>query len=253
LTNNKTKQGEKSDPDKVDFQDKNKIIKSGDSLLHYRDWSTLARAALNGKYYTQYPQFNDSEKQRNSLQPEQMAVIYTKLAQKDRSLLSSYIKVFDSIGKTKKLNKIQLADAIVSSIQSIPYVLVHEESCQDAINNSNSSFLVQYHREGKECLPNIKHGIQSGYEFLHNLKGDCDTRALLCFELLSHYKYSVAMLISMEYGHCILGIDLPINGLSLRTANHNYLVWETTSTGFKPVELAPEISDLDKWSIAITN
>ena len=253
LTNSKTKQGKKSDADKIDFDDKNKIIKSGDSLLHYRDWKTLSRESLNGKYFTQYPQFNDSEKQRNNLQVNEMAAVYTKLAQKDNSLLRSYIKVFDSIQKTRKLNKIELADAIVSSIQSIPYVLVHEGSCQDAINNSNSSFLVQYHREGKECLPNIKYGVQSGYEFLHNLKGDCDTRSLLCFELLNHYKFSVAMLISMEYGHCILGIDLPLNGLSLRTENHNYLVWETTSKGFKPGELAPEVSDMDKWSIAVTN
>jgi hypothetical protein len=253
LTNNKTKQDKKNDADKVDFQDKNKIIKSGDSLIHYRDWNTLSKASLNGKYFTQYPQFNDSEKQRNSLKVEEMAAVYTKLAQKDNSLLSSYIKVFDSIRKTKKLNNIQLADAIVSSIQTIPYVLVHEGTCQDAINNSNSSFLVQYHREGKECMPNVKFGVQSGYEFLHNLKGDCDTRTLLCFELLNHYKYPVAMLISMEYGHCILGIDLPLNGLALRTENHNYLVWETTSKGFKPGELAPEISDMNKWSIAVTN
>jgi hypothetical protein len=61
------------------------------------------------------------------------------------------------------------------------------------------------------------------------------------------------MLISLEYGHCIIGIDLPLNGLSLRSNNHNYLVWETTSKGFKPGELAPEISDMNKWTIAVTN
>jgi hypothetical protein len=88
---------------------------------------------------------------------------------------------------------------------------------------------------------------------LHNLKGDCDTRALLCFELLNHYKFSVALLISPVYGHCILGIDLPLNGLSLRTYKHNYLVWETTSKGFKPGELAPQISDMNKWIVAVTN
>jgi hypothetical protein len=253
LTNSKIKEDKRHEADKVDFKDKNKIIKSGDSLIHYRDWETLSKVSLKGKYFTHYQQFNDSEKQRNNLQVNEIAAIYTKLAQKDHNILNSYIKVFDSIRKTKKLNNIQLADVIVSSIQSIPYVLVHEESCQGAINNSNSSFLVQYHREGKECLPNIKYGVQSGYEFIHNLKGDCDTRALLCFELLNHYKFSVAMLISMEYGHCILGIDLPFNGLSLRTQEHNYLVWETTSMGFKPGELAPEISDMDKWTIAVTN
>jgi hypothetical protein len=249
----KKEKARKNEEEKIDFQDKNKILKTGDSLIHYRDWKTLSKESLNGKYFTQYPQFNDSEKNRNTLQANDLANVYFQLAQKDKSLLGSYIKVFDSIRQTKKLNTIQLADAIVSSIQSIPYVLVHEGSCRDAINNGNSSFLIQYHRDGKECMPNIKYGVQSGYEFLHNLKGDCDTRALLCFELLNHYKFPVALLISPSYGHCILGIDLPLNGLSLRTSEHNYLVWETTAKGFKPGELAPEISDMNNWSIAITN
>jgi hypothetical protein len=113
--------------------------------------------------------------------------------------------------------------------------------------------LIQYHKDGKECLPNIKYGVQGGYEFMHNLKGDCDTRSLLCFELLNRFKFPVAMLVSEEYGHCILGIDLPLKGKYVGNYKHNYLVWETTAPGFKPGELSPEISDMDKWHIAITN
>jgi hypothetical protein len=61
------------------------------------------------------------------------------------------------------------------------------------------------------------------------------------------------MLISEEYGHCILGIDLPMKGKYVGNSNRKYLVWETTAPGFKPGELSPEISDMDKWHIAITN
>jgi hypothetical protein len=50
-----------------------------------------------------------------------------------------------------------------------------------------------------------------------------------------------------------LGVELPLHGLSLSSNNHNYLVWETTAKGFKPGELAPEISNLNKWSIGLTN
>jgi len=253
LTKNKKAQHKLKDDEKIDFQDKNKAIKTGDSLLHYRDWKTLSSNQLDGKYYTQYPQFFDSEIQRKNLNETQLPDVYYKLIQKDKLLLNSYIALFDSIQKVRNFNQIELADAIVSSIQSIPYVLVHEGSCQSAINNGNSSFIIQYHRQGKECLPNIKYGVQSGYEFMHNLKGDCDTRTLLCFEILNHFKYSVAMLLSLEYGHCILGVELPLHGLSLSSNNHNYLVWETTAKGFKPGELAPEISNLNKWSIGLTN
>ena len=41
LNGNKSTQNKKNEAEKVDFQDKNKIIKSGDSLIHYRDWQTL--------------------------------------------------------------------------------------------------------------------------------------------------------------------------------------------------------------------
>jgi hypothetical protein len=42
LTKNKKSQHKLKDEEKIDFQDKNKTIKLGDSLLHYRDWKTLS-------------------------------------------------------------------------------------------------------------------------------------------------------------------------------------------------------------------
>jgi len=128
--------------------------------------------------------YASSERNRNLIDANDIGQVYANLARKDIPEIKNYVKVFDSIINVKHPNQIELADIIVSSIQEIPYVLVHDLSCVDAVNNSNSAFLTEYHRSGKECLPNIKYGVQSGYEFMHNLKGDCDTRSLLCFELL---------------------------------------------------------------------
>lgn len=241
------------DESKEEFIKNNKIIRTGDSLLHVRQWKDYQIKQFSGKYYTYYPEFDNSVQFRNKFESNDFSEIYQTLINKDQKTIEVYAKLFDSLNTANKWNRQQLAEAIVTSIQSIPYVLVHDQSCQQAIQESGSSFLIQYHKDGKECLPNIKFGVQGGYEFMHNLKGDCDTRSLLCFELLSRFKFPVAMLISEEYGHCILGIDLPMKGKSVGNYRHNYLVWETTAPGFKPGELSPEISDMDKWHIAITN
>jgi len=52
---------------------------------------------------------------------------------------------------------------------------------------------------------------------------------------------------------CILGIDLPLSGLSKSTSQHKYLVWETTAKHFKPGELPPQVGDMNKWQISLTN
>jgi len=241
------------DSQKDEFIKNNKILRMGDSLLHVRNWQNYEVNKLAGRYFTFYPEFDKSLSFRDKYESDDISKVYQELVQKDENTIDAYAHIFDSLNTANQWNRQQLAEAIVTSIQTIPYVLVHDQSCQQAIKESGSSFLIQYHKDGKECLPNIKFGIQGGYEFLHNLKGDCDTRSLLCFELLSRFKYPVAMLISEEYGHCILGIDLPMKGKYVGNSNRKYLVWETTAPGFKPGELSPEISDMDKWHIAITN
>jgi hypothetical protein len=241
------------DSQKVEFIKNNKILRMGDSLLHVRNWQDYEVNKLAGRYFTFYPQFDKSLSFRDKYESDNISRVYQELVKKDEKTIDTYAHIFDSLNTVNQWNRQQLAEAIVTSIQAIPYVLVHDQSCQQAIKESGSSFLIQYHKDGKECLPNIKFGVQGGYEFLHNLKGDCDTRSLLCFELLSRFKYPVAMLISEAYGHCILGIDLPMKGKYVGNSNRKYLVWETTAPGFKPGELSPEISDMDKWHIAITN
>lgn len=241
------------DNQKDEFIKNNKILRMGDSLLHVRNWQDYEVNKLAGRYFTLYPQFDKSLSFRDKYESDDISKVYQELIKKDEKTIDAYIHIFDSLNTANQWNRQQLVEAIVTSIQTIPYVLVHDQSCQQAIKESGSSFLIQYHKDGKECMPNIKFGIQGGYEFLHNLKGDCDTRSLLCFELLSRLKYPVAMLISEEYGHCILGIDLPMKGKYVGNSNRKYLVWETTAPGFKPGELSPEISDMDKWHIAITN
>ena len=49
--------------------------------------------------------------------------------------------------QVKKLNKRQKLDAIITSVQEIPYYLVHENSC--SVDANRSSFSYDYHRSGQ--------------------------------------------------------------------------------------------------------
>jgi len=142
---------------------------------------------------------------------------------------------------------------VVTFIQEIPYYLVHEESCEKAISSGND-FLVTYHREGKPCLPNISGGVQSPYEFLHNLKGDCDTRSLLGYSILSKLNISSSVWVSDLYGHSILGIAVPTGyGLYKEINGIKHYGVELTAKGYRIGMVSPEQARPNNWDITLHN
>jgi hypothetical protein len=86
-----------------------------------------------------------------------------------------------------------------------------------------------------------------------NNKGDCDTRAIVLFTILDHFNYDVAMLVSEEYGHCILGVNMPGTGTYKSHFGKRYYVWETTAKDFQLGQLPPEISNMQNWRIVLTS
>jgi hypothetical protein len=101
------------------------------------------------------------------------------------------------------------------------------------------------------CDGNQRFGINAPAEFMTNLKGDCDSRSLLLYTIFSHYNYDVALMSSEFYGHSILGINLPINGLSYPYKNQNYVLWETTASGLRPGQISNEMSNINNWRISL--
>ena len=174
------------------------------------------------------------------------------MVQSDKGKLTEICKMYDKIGKEQNLNFNQFADMVVTSIQWIPYVLVLEKSCEDS--KYDGGFVTEYLLSGKPCLGNIKFGIQSPVEFMSNFKGDCDTRSVLCFMILDQFGYDVAVLVSEQYGHAILGINLSSGGGDyVKHKGKRYYVWETTATGFEVGNIPPACSNLRYWKPALTN
>jgi len=173
--------------------------------------------------------------------------VYVQLVKDNRAKMESIYKTYENVKNKHKLNYRQFAEMVVASVQDIPYVLVHPDNCFKA--RQWGGFMETYHREGKECLPNIRFGLTSPSEFIYNLKGDCDTRTIFLYTVLSHFGYDVAVFVSRT--HCVLGINLPaLHGDYLTHKGKKYFFWETTAKGFPPGVLPNEFKN-DTWYIAL--
>ena len=170
----------------------------------------------------------------------------------DSPKIQEIVKQFLEKSKSKNLNQLETTEMITTFVQEIPYYLVHDLSCQKIVESSNSSFITEYHSDGKPCLPNIPGGVQSPYEFLHNLKGDCDTRSLLAFTLLKELHISSSIWVSESYGHSILGVGLPVAGGVFKTIEGiNHYGVELTAKGFRIGMIAPDNNNMSNWEIAL--
>ena len=139
---------------------------------------------------------------------------------------------------------------IVTFVQDIPYALVLDNGCDASLYNDRFTRNYLLNKLG-ECDGYQQFGINTPVEFLTNLKGDCDTRTLLLYTILSHYNYDVAMMSSEFYGHSIIGINLPISGIAYTYNNQKYVLWETTAPNIKPGIIPNEISNLNNWRISL--
>jgi hypothetical protein len=152
-----------------------------------------------------------------------------------------------------KLNQLQIAEMVTTFIQEIPYVLVHQNSCQQIIKSApRNSFVVTYHNEHKPCLANIPGGIQSPYEFLHNLKGDCDTRSVLGYSILTEMHIPASVWVSEAYGHSVLGVGLPVGTGSYKEIDgmKHYAV-ELTSKGYRLGMISASNRNMNNWTITL--
>ena len=262
---------EQRDQEEVDWDKERETKQVSDSiiddsgnkdLLHYyqhnHNWKENTGQKHSGKFKVRQDFYPNSQKNREELNisaynsSTYWHEVYGAIIRNDNGKLTEICKMFSEIGKQKQLNRNEFADMIVTSVQWIPYVLVLEKSCEESIYDGG--FVSDYLAQGKPCLGDIKFGIQSPVEFMSNFQGDCDTRALFCFQILDYFDYDVAVLVSETYGHAVLGISSNIGGGDyVKYKGKRYYGWETTSIGFKAGNMAPDCSNMRYWSVALSN
>lgn len=226
-----------------------------DTIKHLRIWSDYDGNEYEGVFYTLKQDYIKAKRFKNSISinPNQNfgydQMVY-RLKKHDETSLHGVLKLFDSIQNNKSLSKIKFAELIVSFVQDIPYALVLPDDCNP--NLYDDKFIRDYlNSPNNLCVGFEKFGINSPIEFLTTLKGDCDSRTLLLYSILNHYNYDVAILSSEYYAHSVLGLNLPVNGVSVREKNKRYVMWETTSPDLKLGVLPKNISNTNYWRISL--
>jgi curved DNA-binding protein CbpA len=235
-----------------------KLSSKKDQIIsHFRVWKDYSGNQYEGEMKIFVSDYKSAQRDHHEMNiqiesEEDWPDVYKSMLTNDRNRISMLYALFDSIQNAKKLDRSQFAEMIVSCIQDIPYYIVLPNECD--IQVQEDPFVRNFIDEKPGfCLGNISFGVQSPGEFLGNLKGDCDTRVAMLFAIFNHYKYKVAILGSTQFRHSVLGIELPVDGLTKNYNGINYKLWETTSEGFRPGALAAEVSDLNYWNFYLTN
>ena len=130
---------------------------------------------------------------------------------------------------------------IVTFVQDIPYSYVLNIDCDD------------YQTGDKPCIGNVALGLLSPYEFIHSLYGDCDTRAVLIYTILEELGFDPMIVVSDEYAHAMLALNIPASGDHLTYRGNNYYFWETTAKGWPIGMLPPTTNNVNYWKIALVN
>jgi hypothetical protein len=238
---------------KRDFDDTTTRVLN-DRVVHRLLWNDYKEKLYTGDWIGYRKDYEKSKQNIESFQPNQNGnnisyfnSIYKSALIHDEPYMNEIYKMYDSISKANNLDQTQFAEMVVTSIQEIPYVLVLENSA----DVSNSEYW-KYKNQGL-ILDHIKFGVQTPIEFTYNLKGDCDTRSLLAFAILNHFKVKCAILLSNAYKHAMLGVVLPSRGANLNYKGENVYFWETTAKGCEKGYLNPQMRNLNLWTICLTN
>lgn len=233
----------------------NQLNKNDTLITRYRIWQDYEGKKYEGKYQLRLSDLKNATYHKNNLPLSQNNIdsydkIIYSLKENDKNKLNGVYKLFDSINKSNKLSKVKFAEMVVSFIQDIPYALILDKGCDASLYND--TFTRQYLLDpNASCDGNQRFGINTPVEFLASLKGDCDSRTLVLYTIFAHYNYDVAVLSSEFYGHSILGINLPINGIAYNYNENRYVMWETTTPNCKPGIISNKISNLNNWRISL--
>ena len=227
------------------------VIENDTMLGHDLRWENYTKKYY-GRFMVSQEHYKRARMQRElmdkSIYRGDPTDVYGFVVWYNRKFLAPVFEMFDEIRMDKGLNQREFAEAIVTSIQSIPYTLIMPVPCyNDILRTQNDGFDYD-----EECVGNVRFGFFSPAEFIAHLKGDCDTRTLLAYSILQHFGFDVVILNSNYYKHSMLGINLPDPGEYKMFRGRKYIVWETTSRGMPMGHISYQWDNLSLWRVVLS-
>lgn len=224
------------------------VINDENDRMHQRNWNMMYHS---NSFCTSYESSEalslSTGEKRNEIEAYRTAYedvwgeIYRQLVNESRLSIDFLADSLIQIANHEKLSNLELAELVVTFVQDIPYSYVRSRPCSESNNH------------GKPCIGNITYGLLSPYEFLHSLYGDCDTRAVLIYTLLDTLGFDPMIVVSREYAHAMLALNISASGDHLKYRGKNYYFWETTGVGWPIGMLPPNSNNVKYWKIALVH
>lgn len=224
------------------------VINALNDRLHQRDWEAVSfSTSFCASYQSQENVSLENGRRRNKITHDAFSyedlwgTVYKNLIVDSKSSIGFLVDSLSTVSQSKNLSRSDLAEMIVTFVQDIPYSYVLNINCDE------------YETGNRPCIGNIALGLLSPYEFIHTLYGDCDTRAVLIYALLEELGFDPMIVVSDEYAHAMLALNIPASGDHLTYRGNNYYFWETTATGWPIGMLPPSTNNVNYWKIALVN
>jgi len=208
--------------------------------LSQQTWKDFKRKKHTLPFKVNYEDVLKSEKNRNAFKMTRQFTwgsFYKYLVDNDAPLIEELSLSFYTYQKEKNMSRRDFAELIISSIQDIPYNLILSKACKKS--------------DVQPCFGHIKLGVFAPAEFVSNLRGDCDTRTVLIYTLLSRFNYDVAILNSEKYLHSVIGLNIASTGKYKTHHTKKYYFVETTARGCPIGYLPNDVSNIAYWKFAL--
>lgn len=229
---------------------------SGSSeIWHRRRWKSIGRSdefdlkyTMDGNKCLEESAYKNSDElilglNRFTTQPPDEVIwqeIYGGCYRHDTDAVSHIADSLQVIARSKGMSRLELANLLVTFAQDFPYyyILDEEECGENGVTGP--------------CLSNARFGLLSPKEVAFAAFGDCDSKALFLFSMLKHLGFKPLIVISREYQHAMLAVNLPTTGSYISYKSERFYFWEVTTPNWPIGILPPDCSNINYWKIALS-
>ena len=178
---------------------------------------------------------------------DQYTLVYKALLENNQSSLYQFLSVLKDSLKLKKCNQNDVARIVVELVQNLPYRFIHYNSCNYWTEKD------EFHAIPCESNANPL-GVLAPYETCFNAYGDCDSKALLAYQMLDFFDIPVNIWWSDVYHHAIIGIaflDIPILSAKYILKDGRYYYAADLTSRDEIGHINPLYSNLNNWKIIL--